>query len=185
MAYKFKRYKIKWDLKRRKFKKIKKDRKKSREAYQRFRKNKGKMLAALRKNRKKIKRKKARNNNAGIQQKLKKARKKYKHLLNNSLEYSIDNILFEAKEMEPEVEITDSDLDELHQTLGSIKSSVEIEDKEEKEEFNQFIEDSKALVKNVIENGDEVNNKADEEAVSEILKFVDMFYRLEKNEGDN
>jgi hypothetical protein len=185
MPYKFKRYKIKWDIKKRKFKKIKKDRKKSREAYQRFRKNRGKMLAVLRKNRKKIKRKAARNRNAGIEQKLAKARNKYKHLLNNSLEYSIDNILFESKEMEPEVEIGEDDLKELDKALSDIKLSVDIDDKEEQEEFDQYIEDSKALVKSIIDNGDEGSNNHDEDAVSEILKFVDTFFKLEKSEGDN
>jgi hypothetical protein len=55
MAWKFKRWKIKYDNKKNKFNKIKRDREKSRQAHIRWRKNKGKMKAALRKS--KIKRK--------------------------------------------------------------------------------------------------------------------------------
>lgn len=184
MAYHFKRYKIKWDLKTRRFKKIKKDRKKSREAYQRFMRNKGKMLAALRKNRKKIKRKAARNRNAGIQVKLAKARKRYKHLLNNSLEYTLDNVLFEAKEMEPEVSITERDLVEIDHTLSVIKGSVDFNSPEERDEFFQYIEDSRFLIQDVINRGDDASDKDDENAVSGILRFIETFYNDENKKKE-
>ena len=185
MSYKFKRYKIKWDLKKRKFKKIKKDRKRSREAYIRFRKNRAKMLAALRKNRKKIKRKAARNKNAGIQMKLKKARKKYKYLLQNSLEYNINNILFEAQEMEPEIEITEKDLDELDDILSSIKASMDFDTAEERKEFYQWISDSRTLVKDVLNHGNNPNTDENDKAISEILKFVDTYYKVSDEEGES
>lgn len=178
MAYKFKRYKIKWNFKKRKFKKIKKDRKKSREAYMRFRRHRAKMLAALRKNRKKIKRKSARNRNAGIQRKLARARKKYKHLLKNSLEYELNTLLFEGQEIEPEVEIDEDDLKEVADTLDDMKSVVGDED----EELEKYIDDAKDVILHVIEAGDRSSDQRDERAVSDILRFVENFYKLQNEE---
>lgn len=174
MAYKFKRYKIKWSLKRQKVKRRKIDRRKSRRAYQNFIRHKAKMLATLRKNRLKIKRKASRNKNAGMYKKLAKARKRFKHLLKNSLEYAVQDFLFEEKIMEPEVEITEEDLEDILDSLDDIDDIVD------DEETVEYISTARDLINNILDGYDP--DEEDEKVLSDILRFIDIFYKIQNEE---
>ncbi len=185
-GYKFHRYKIKWSLKRRKVRRRKIDRKKSRKAYQNFMRHRAKMLAVLRKNRQKIKRKAAKNRNAGMWTKLSKARKRFKHLLKNSLEYELQNILFEEVELQPEVELEDDDLGEIIATLDEIRDIVEHEDEDEEDrkDFEDYIDNAKDIIQHIIDHGDVPETDDDEKMVSDILRFIDVFYKIRDEEEE-
>ena len=171
MAYKFKRYKIKWSLKRAKFKKKKIDRKKSMEAHRRFLRNKSKMLSALRRNRQKIKTKKTKNRNAGMYKKLSKARRRFKYLLKNSLEYEVNQLLFEDNEIEPEIEIDDNDLDDIIDILGEIET--------DDEELDKYVKYSIDFINHLKENEPNIEDKY---ILSNILRFIDKYFEIKNEE---
>jgi len=185
-GYRFRRYKIKWSLKRRKVKRRKINRKKSRQAYQNFMRHRAKMLAALRKNRQKIRRKSAKNRNAGMWTKLSRARKRFKHLLKNSLDYSLQNYLFEHVDFEPEIDIEDADLDEIISTLNEIYQIIEYEDEDEEDrkDFEDYINSAKDIIQHIVDHGDVPESDEDEQMVSDILRFIEEFYKIRDEEDE-
>ena len=186
MAYKFRRYKIKWSLKRRKFRRKKIDRKRSRKAHMTFMRHRSTMLAALRRNRQKIRRKAAKNKNAGMWIKLKKARKRFKHLLKNSVEYGMPNILYEEIDFQPEVELDEDDLEEMLGALDEIRDTIEHEDddEEDRKSYEEYIDNAKAIIQHILDHGDVPETEEDEEMVSDVLRFIDVFYTIQDEDED-
>jgi hypothetical protein len=88
MGYRFKKWKIKWKPNEKKFKKRKIDRQSSKKAYNNWRKNRGKMMAALRKSKAKRKLANKKNKAKGMYKKLSVARKRWKNILKSDINLS-------------------------------------------------------------------------------------------------
>jgi len=142
MAWKYRRWKIKWNPKKRKFRKIKRDRTLSRKAHLRFKQNRGKMMMALRKSRIKGRITMKKNKAMGMYKKLSIARKRYKNILKSDINIDkfFDMMLYEEK-YSPEMELDFSDLDHIEYALKQIQRNVEFDDKEIEKEVKQHIDD--------------------------------------------
>src|SRR6056297_1880810 len=99
MAYKFKRWRIRWNPQKRRFVKKKRDRQKSLKAHRRWRSNKGKMKAAMRRSKVRRKLTMKRNKAKGIYKKLKIARNRWKNILKSDINLdNVTNLIYEADE---------------------------------------------------------------------------------------
>jgi flagellar hook-basal body complex protein FliE len=171
MGYRFKRWKIKWNLKRGKFKKRKIDRKRSRKAYQNFLKHKSTYMKNLRKARIKGKKKMRRNKTRGIQKKLKAARKRFKNYLKNSLEVFCDNLLNEDTEYEAEIELDDEDVKDVLDIMQELLDDGIITD----DQYRDYID--------VLESDEDDEDDYDDMLMAEILKLID-YYSLQKDQEE-
>lgn len=172
--WKFKRWKIKWNPKKRKFQKKKRDRKVSRDAHMRYLTNKSAIKMGLRKSRIKGRIQMKKNKAMGMYKKLAVARKRHANILKSdiNLDMFFDQMLHEGKYI-PEVEIGDEDLEHMIYNLKQIERNVEMETKEEQEEFEQYVDDIITTIK-ALEDADELT-KEDEEFLSEILSLIEEF----------
>jgi hypothetical protein len=173
--FKFKRYRIKWNAKKRKFLKKKKNRQTSRKAYMRWKKNKSTMKAALRRSKAKRKRSMKRNKARGMYKKLKRARKQFKSFLKHDVEYdSILNVLMEGEIPEVEIIVEPEDIDGIKEALLDLRDNLEF-DSDDELEVMQFIEDSEELLDNI--SGEELEDE-DIEALQDILGVIDDYAEM-------
>jgi hypothetical protein len=189
-AFKFKRYKIKWNSKKRKFFKKKKNRQKSRKAYLRWKKNKAVMKKALRRSKAKRKRSMRRNKARGIYKKLKIARKRWKSLLKHDVDTdNILNLLFEKETERAEIPLEPEDIEGIKQALEDLRDNLEFDD-EDTFEVIQFVDDSEELLNDI--GGDELEEE-DIETLEDIIDIIDNYAEQagiyndddEDNEEDN
>jgi hypothetical protein len=173
MGYKFKRYKIKWQSKKNKFKKRKINRKKSRKAYQNFLKHKSVYLKNLRKARIKGKKKMRRNKTRGIFKKMKAARKRFKNYLKNSLEVFCDNLLNEDTEYEAEIELDDDDMEDVFDIMQELLDDEIIT----ADQYADYI--------NVLENAGDDEDEYDDMLMAEILKLIDYYHYLQDDKEED
>src|SRR6056297_1427266 len=105
MAWKFRKWRIRWNPSKRRFLKKRRNRKTSRDAHIRFKRNRGKMRQALRKSRIKGRVAQRRNKAMGIYKKLSTARKRWKNILKSDMNLDIYlNILSEEDLPQPDIE---------------------------------------------------------------------------------
>jgi uncharacterized protein YaaR (DUF327 family) len=181
MAWKFKRYRIKWNKKKRTFVKKKVDRNRSRKARLRWRKNRAKMRAGLRKARRKAKRTMKRNKAAGMYRKLKVARKRYKSVLKQDVDMDlfISSILNENNSSIPELELDqDIDLDDMIDTLKDIQ--VDLKDEEEyKDSVQEFVEDAIKVLTDLKSRDPDGFDEEDLDMLHDIIDVIEEYYGLE------
>jgi hypothetical protein len=189
MAYKFKKFKIKWNKKKGKFLKRKVNRQASRKASLRWRRNRGKMMGALRKARRKGKITNRRNKSRGIFRKLKVARKRFKNILRSDVDMSmfVSMILNEENIMNvPEIEIDrEVDLDHMSDSLQDIKSFLE-DSEEYQEAQREFIEHAMDVIEDLkyLDEDDLTDEEMDQ--ISDILDLIDDYAAIcgEYDDGD-
>jgi hypothetical protein len=181
MAWKFKRWKIKYDNKKNKFNKIKRDREKSRQAHIRWRKNKGKMKAALRKSKIKRKQTMKKNKARGIYKKLKMARKRWKNIIKSdrNLENFFDGMLMTEEQIfekyePPELEMDPQDIHQLKIELKKIRDDIELEDREDKKIFNDWMDSAIELLDYLQYEDDEIS-RDHEDFIEEVIAFIEQY----------
>ena len=175
MAFKFRKWRIRWQKPTKKFKKIRRDRNKSRDAHLRFMRNKGTMKRGLRIARRKGRLQMKKNAAAGIYKKMSLARKRWKNIIKSDV--NLDNFLDMRLNEElnsPELEIiADKDLEGIIQILQDIKKNIELDDEEDQKELNSFVDDSIELIgdyKNIAE-----LEADDEQFMADILSFIEEY----------
>jgi len=181
MAYKYKKWKIKWQGDTKKFKKIKRDRKKSRDSYVSWRKNKGKMLSALRKSKPKRMLANKKNKARGMYKKLAVARKRWKNILKSDinldnfldgrLNLNEDQYLFEKEG--PVIDIDSTDINGIITILKTIKTNHEFDDKEDRKEVSEFISDAVEFL-NKFKDAQELFD-SEEDFLEDILSFIEEY----------
>ena len=175
MAYKFRRWRIRWNKKEKRFKKIKRDRQKSRDAHLRFKRNRGVMKAALRKSKIKSRVTRKKNKAMGIYRKLAVARKRWKNILKSDM--NIDRYLNyqinEQLDINPEIEVDVNDLEDIKYAMRQIARNVTFDDKEEKEEFELFVKDALKII-DEFKNVDDLDED-DHDLMSDIIAFIEEF----------
>jgi hypothetical protein len=181
MAWKFKRWKIKYDNKKNKFNKIKRDREKSRQAHIRWRKNKGKMKAALRKSKIKRKQTMKKNKARGIYKKLKMARKRWKNIIKSdrNLENFFDGMLMTEEQIfekyePPELEMDPQDVHQLKIELKKVRDDIELEDREDKKIFNDWMDSAIELLDYLQYEDDEIS-RDHEDFIEEVIAFIEQY----------
>lgn len=179
MPYKYRKWKIKWQKDTKKFKKIKRNREKSRDSYNNWRRNKGKMLAALRKSKPQRKLQMKKNKARGMYKKLSIARKRFKNILKSDI--NLDNMLdgrlfldeaFLAEEG-PSIDIEKSDIEGIIAILKSIQENHKWDDKDDQETTEEFIRVSiehLGLFKDAQELFD-----SEENFLEELIAFIDEY----------
>ncbi len=181
MAWKFRRWKIKWNQKDKKFKKIKKNRTRARKAHLNWVRNRGKMKQALRKSRIKSKRTRRLNKSKGIYRKLKLARKRWKNILKSDI--NLDNFFNDMmlnedyiyeKYAPPELEIDVHDVHAIKMELKKIRDDIELENREDKKTFNDWMDYAIDLLDELEEEGEEID--LDHESfLEEVLAFIEQY----------
>lgn len=175
MAYKFRKWRIRWQKKSKKFKKIRRDRTKSREAHFRFIKNRGRMKKGLRIARRKGRITMKKNKAAGIYKKMSLARKRWKNIIKSDV--NLDGFLDMRLDEEltaPELEIlAEKDLDGIIQILQDIKKNFELENEEDEKEIKKFIDDTIELL-HEYKDLEELEVE-DEEFLKDIISFVEEY----------
>lgn len=180
-SWKYKRWKIRWQPSQKKFKKIQRNRTKSRKAHLNWRKNRGKMKQALRKARIKGKITQRKNKAKGIYKKLKIARKRWKNLLKSdiNLELMMDQtLLSEAilreKYSMPELEVdADSDVKDIISALREIKKNLSMADYDDEKVKEDYIDSAIDNLKDLM--GEEDLDKEEEDFIEEIISFIEEF----------
>jgi hypothetical protein len=171
-AFKFKRYGIKWNPRKRKFFKKKRNRQASRKAYMRWKRNRSKMKSALRRSKAKRKRAMRRNRARGIYKKLSVARKRFKSILKHDVEIDdFINILNEKEKPRAEIVLEPEDLDGVKEALRDLRDNLEF-DNDDVLDVLQFIEDSEELIDGM--GGDELEEE-DLDALEEIIAMIDDY----------
>ena len=173
--WKFKRYRIKWNPLKRKVLRIKRDRSLSRDAYMRWKKNRSKMMSALRRSKFKRKITMRKNKARGLYQKLRIARERWQNILNSSmnLDLFLKNLFEEEDDEERTIELSDADLPDIISALQDMKDNIELDDKEEQETFDQFIDDSLEHLED-FEDLDDLAEE-DEEFLADIISFIEEY----------
>lgn len=175
MAYKFRKWRIRWQKPTKKFRKIRRDRKKSRAAHFRFIKNRGRMKKGLRISRRKGRIQMKKNKAAGIYKKMALARKRWKNILksDNSLEMFMDMRLDEALS-EPELEIiADRDIEGIIQILQDMRKNIDTEDEEEEKELKSSIDDMIDAL-DELKSLDELESE-DEKFLDDVISFIEEY----------
>jgi hypothetical protein len=171
-AFKFRKYRIKWNPKKRRFFKKKKNRQASRKAYMRWKRNKSKMKSALRRSKAKRKRSMRRNKARGMYKKLKIARKKYKSILKHDVELDgVLGLLTEEEALGAEIFLEPEDIEGAKEALEDLRDNVEF-DSDDVLEVMQFIEDSEELLDDI--NGNDLEDE-DIEVLEEIVSIIDDY----------
>lgn len=173
-TWKFRKWKIKWNPKRRKFKKHMRKRSSSFEAHMRYRRNRGKMKQALRKSRIKGRIQNKKNKAMGIYKKLALARKRWKNLLKSdiNMEMWMDSLLNEAT-IAPEIDIDPNEIEDIKYALRQIQRNIELEDEEEQKEFEDFIDDALTVLDD-FETVEDLESE-EEETLADIISFIEEF----------
>lgn len=181
MSYKFKRWRIRWNQKERKFKKIKRDRGRSRKAHIRWKRNRGKMRQALRKSRIKSKKTRRLNKSKGIYRKLKVARKRWKNILKSdrSLDMFMNGLLLSEDEImekyePPEIELDISDVLQIKIELRKIRDDIELEDREDKKIFNDWMDSTLEILDELIAEDDDIS-RDHEDFLEEVIAFIEQY----------
>lgn len=181
MSYRFRRWRIKWNQKERKFKKIKRDRTRSRKARLRWKRNRGKMVQALRKSRIKAKKTRRINKSKGIYRKLKVARSRWKNILKSdrSLDMFMSGLLLTEDEImekyePPEIELDVEDVHQIKIELKKIRDDIELEGREDKKTFNDWM-DSALDILDELENEDEDITSDSKDFLEEVVAFIEQY----------
>lgn len=181
MAWKYKRWRIRWQPKTRKFKKIKRDRQRSRKAHLNWKKNRGKMKMGLRKARIKGRITRRRNKSKGIYKKLKVARKRWKNILKSDVNlgsFADLNLLSEQQLIEeygaPELDVdADSDIDAIIDALKEMQNNLDMADFEDEDVKDEYI--NAAIDKlEELENQEELSED-DEDFIEEVISMIEEF----------
>jgi len=174
MAWHFKRWRIKWNKKARRFKKIRRNRQLSRAAHVRFIRNRAKMKAALRKTRIKGKIANRKNKAAGLYRKLSLARKRWKNILKSdmNLDKYFDYLINEDKNA-PEITLGPDDISDIKKSLEMMKQNLEFDDEDQKKDFDEYVDLSLDYLDSLSDN-DDLDNQ-DEDFLSELLSFIEEF----------
>lgn len=182
MAYKFKKWRIRWQQDKKRFKKIKRNRKKSRDAHVRWKKNRGKMLSALRKSKPRRKLANRKNKARGLYKKLSRARKRWNNIIKSDINLdNFDQTLFLNEnsildeKMMPTIEIDSADLQAFIDVLNAIKSNHDWETKEDQDEALEFIHDSIDRLKEIRDNAGEDLFDEDEDFLEELVAFIEEY----------
>ena len=189
MAWKYKKFRIKWSKKTGRFLKKKVNRKASRNASLRWRRNRGKMKSALRKARRKGKVTNRRNKSRGIFKKLKVARKRFKNILRSDLDMSmfVSSILNEDSMMEvPELVLNkEVDLDDLSDTLRDLQSDLS-DDLDYREAVDGFIEHALEVLQDLKDVDEDDITEEEMDQISDIIDLIDDYAALrgEYDDGD-
>jgi hypothetical protein len=192
MAWKYKRWRIRWQPQKRKFKKIRRDRQKSRKAHLRWKKNRGKMKQALRKARIKGRITQRKNKAKGIYTKLKRARKRWKNILKSDINLStvMDiHLLSERQLIErygaPEIEVdSESDIPSIIDALKEMKENLDMADYEDEETKEDYIDNAIDKLE-TIEDQEELTEE-DEDFIEEVISFIEEFAEaIGEIEGDD
>ena len=187
MAWKFKKFKIKWNKKTGKFKKKKINRQSSRKASLRWRRNRGKMMQALRKARRKGKVTNRRNKSRGIFKKLKVARKRFKNILKSDLDMSmfVSSILNEDSMMNvPELILNkEIDLDDLSDTLRDLQKDL-ADDLDYREAVGDFISHALEVLEDLKDVDEDDITDEEMDQISDIIDLIDDYAAL-KGEYDD
>ena len=180
MAWKFRKFKIKWQKGNKRFKKRRINRENSRKSHLMWKKNKGKMMAALRKSKPKRMLANRKNKAKGMYKKLARARKTWRNILKSdvNLENFLDgrvflqedNVLFEEG---PTLDLGIKDIDSIISVLNSIKNDNDWDDKEDKEFAQSFINDAIEYVSKFKSFDDLMDSE--EDYLEEILIFIDKY----------
>jgi len=171
--WKFKRYRIKWNPQKKKFFKIKRDRQLSRNAYMRWKKNRSKMMLALRRSRFKRKLSLRKSKARGIYQKLKIARERWKNIISSDMNMHMFIDLLLEDEDEKTIELSDTDIPEIKNALMDMRDNIELDDEKEQDDFYQFIDDSIEHLDD-FENIEDINNE-DEDFLADIVSFIEEY----------
>lgn len=174
MAWKYKRWKIKWNPSKKKFIKKRRDREASRKAHVRCRQNKGKVRAALRKSRIKGRVQRKKNKAMGIYKKLSLARKRWKNLIKSdmNIDMYLDSVLNESS-FAPEINLDAEDIEDIKYALKQIQRNVEMEDKEDRKELDDYIDDALKVLDGYESTED--LEEDDEEFLSDLISFIEEF----------
>lgn len=192
MAWKYKRWKIRWQPGQRKFKKIKRDRQRSRKAHLRWRQNRGKMKQALRKARIKGRITQRKNKSKGIYRKLKIARRRWKNLLKSdvNLQSFMDlNLLSEQQLVEkygaPEIDVdADSDITSIIDALKDMKANLDMADYEDEEVKEEYIDNAIEKLEDL--DDQEELSEDDEDFIEEVISIIEEFAEaIGELEGDD
>jgi len=181
MAYRYKRIKIKWNQKDKKFHKIKRNRVKSRKAHINFIRNRGKMRLALRKARIKGKVTMRKNKGKGIFRKLKIARRRWKNILKSdiNLDSFLDGMMLTEEQIyekadAPVLEIGVADIESMYLALKNIRDDVEFKGKDDKKAFQEWI-DSSLEILHILKGEDDEISEIDEDFIEEVLSFIEQY----------
>lgn len=181
MAWKYRRWKIRWQPKERKFKKIQRDRTRSRKAHLRWKKNRGKMKQALRKARIKGRITRRKNKAKGIYKKLGVARKRWKNLIKSDVNLGtlMDMELLSEQHLvekygAPELEIEDhDDIEGIIDALEDMKINIDMADYEDEEVKEEYINSAIDKLED-LKDKDELDED-DEDFVEEVISFIEEF----------
>jgi len=180
MAYKFRRWRIRWQKDKKRFKKIKRDRQKSRKAHVNWRRNRGKMMAALRKSKPRRKLANRKNKARGIYKKLSRARKRWKNIIKSDINLSnFDKLLFLSEdteldeEMIPTIDIDSGDIQGFIDVLQAIRTNHDWETKEQQDDALEFIADSIEYLKELRDSDDLYED--DEDFLEELIAFIEEY----------
>lgn len=180
-AWKYKRWKIRWQPAKKKFKKIQRNRQKSRKAHLTWRKNRGKMKQALRKARIKGRITQRKNKAKGIYKKLKVARSRWKNILKSdiNLELMMDTTLLSERVLRekysmPELEVSaEDDIKDIVLALKEIKKHLDMADYDDEKVKEEYIDSAIEGLKE-LEDDDDLD-KDDEDFLEEIISFIEEF----------
>src|SRR6056297_20299 len=147
MAWNYKRWRIRWQPKTKRFKKIKRNRQRSRKAHLNWKKNRGKMKMGLRKARIKGRITRKRNKSKGIYKKLKIARKRWKNILKSDVNlgsfadlYLLSEEQLAEKYGAPELNVdADSDIESIIDALKEMQKNLDMADYEDNEVKDEYI----------------------------------------------
>lgn len=181
MAWKYKRWRIRWQPKKRKFKKIKRDRQRSRKAHLNWKRNRGKMKMGLRKARIKGRITRRRNKSKGIYKKLEKARKRWKNILKSDVNlenFSDLTLLSEGQLIEkygaPELNVdADSDIESIIDALKEMKKNLDMADFEDEEIKDEYITSAIDKLED-LEDQEELSEE-DEDFIEEVVAMIEEF----------
>lgn len=181
MSWNYKRYRVRWNQKKKKFRKIKRDRQLSRKAHIRWKKNRGKMKQGLRKARIKGKITQRKNKSAGIYHKLQVARKRWKNILksDNNLEHILSSMILSEQEImeryaPPEIELDVDDITGIKRELKKIRDDIEMGNVEDEKVKQEYI-DSALDILDGLEDEDEDIMPDDYEFLEELLGFIEEY----------
>ena len=181
MAWKYKRWRIRWNQKDRKFRKIKRDRQRSRKAHLRWKKNRGKMKMGLRKARIKGRITRRRNKAKGIYRKLKIARKRWKNMIKSDVNlgsFADLHLLSESQLIErygaPELDVdVDSDIPSIIDALKEMQKNLDMADYEDEEIKDEYINSAIDKLED-LEDQDELSED-DEDFIEEVISMIEEF----------
>lgn len=181
MAYHFKRFRIRWNQKDKKFHKIKRNRTRSKKAHMNWVRNRGKMKQALRKARIKGKITNRINKGKGIVRKLKVARARWKNIIKSdiNLDSFMDRLMLTESEIykkakAPILEIDTKDIESMYLALRKIRDNIEFKSKDDRKDFEGWVDNSLEMLDIIKDEGSEISD-TDKDFIQDILAFIEQY----------